>query len=162
VAAAAAPLAVSQMSETGLYAFADAPESKRFAIRTSEGVGAVTAGALRDVDILVGVADGVVSHASSPADFANPLAAVKAVKVKGIKGSAGRFFTATTISAGAIGRVNLLNADFDAGGSGLYALIDHGGIGGVRHLDRLTGEKWSWPVRPGSVFAGPAGLIHLL
>ena len=141
---------------------AAAPAGQRCAIRSTGGIASITVGAVEDVDILAGVARTVPSHAGSAGDFVNPLAAIKAFKVKGLKGSTERFFAATTISAGAIGTVSLLNADFDAATSGLYALIDGGGIGSVRHLDRAAGTRWSWPVRPGTVFAGPAGLIHLL
>ncbi|MHC4718575.1 MAG: Ig-like domain-containing protein, partial [Planctomycetota bacterium] len=138
------------------------PAGLRCTIRSTGSMAAVTFGAVRNTDVLAGVDRGIASHAQAAEDFANPLAAIKAVKIKGLKGSAERFFAATTLSAGAIGTVSLLNADFEAGESGLFALVHSGGFGKVRHSDRATGQKWSWPVRPGDVFAGPAGLIHLL
>ncbi len=102
-------------------------------------------------------------HATSHEDFEYPATTIKSVKVRGIKGVTGRFFEDTNFSAGSLGTVSILNADFFNGEIGLYA-YDVGGneIRRVTYRDTESGEKWSWPVKGIQVFGGPNDFIRIL
>ncbi|NLF30827.1 MAG: hypothetical protein GX591_08065, partial [Planctomycetes bacterium] len=133
------------------------------AVRTRGSIGRVQVGSLHASRLLAGVSPAVADHPASRADLVEPRAAIAALTVTGTGGRTDRFVSDSRVAAGSLGVINLLNADFGAGGGiGLWA--DGAAarpVGRVVHLDRLTGDRWAWPVRRG-LFAGPDDLIHLL
>ncbi|MFW6155403.1 MAG: Calx-beta domain-containing protein [Planctomycetota bacterium] len=132
-------------------------------IRTAGSMGRVQVRSLHGSRLLAGVGSAVDDHPRSRADLVESDAEIRALRVTGVRGSTDRFVTDSHVAAGSLGVINLLNADFAAGGGiGLWA--DGQAARPIRrvvYLDRLTGERWRWPVRRGP-FAGPDDLIGLL
>jgi hypothetical protein len=122
-------------------------------IQTTAGMGKITVGAADGADFLAGVADAVSRHADLAGDFANPAAFIEGFSVKGLKnGAAARYFQDSNLSAATMGAVDLLNAEFDNGGTkfGLYALSAGTGkeIKSVKYSDTVTRAKWKYPWDP--------------
>jgi len=125
-------------------------------VRTAGSMGSILLGATDGSDFLAGIADTAGRHASGEADFVNPLAVIRSVKIKGWKvpkgEAASRFFVDSNFSAASLGTVNLLNVDYsnDDESFGLFAL-DQGigkAIKSISARDTVTGERWKWPVVP--------------
>jgi len=138
--------------------------ARNSAVRTAGSMGSLLLGATDSSDFLAGISDDVTRYAANHADFENPLASIKSVKIKGIKGAAGRFFEDTNISASALGTVSILNADFVNGECGLYACDADGDreIRRVSYRDTESGEQWAWPAKGLQVFAGRDEFIRIL
>ncbi|MCD6391997.1 MAG: hypothetical protein J7M40_00665 [Planctomycetes bacterium] len=127
-------------------------------VRTAGNMGSILLGATDGSDFLAGIKNGVARYATSHDDFDNPVATIKSVKIKGIKGTTGRFFEDTNLSASSLETVSILNADFVNGECGLYAKE----IRRVTYRDTESGEKWSWPVKGLQIFSGPDEFIQIL
>ncbi len=132
-------------------------------VRTRGSMGAVRVRGLHGARLLAGVDAAVADHPAGVSDLVAPDATIRAVKVAGAGGSTERFVTDSHIAAPTLGVISLLNADFAGGdGIGLWADGRTGRpIRRVVHVDRLTRDRWVWPVRRGP-FGGPEDLIHLL
>ena len=115
-------------------------------------MGSILLGATDGSDFLAGIADTAGRHASGEADFVNPLAIIRSVKIKGLKGSSDRFFVDSNFSAASLGTINLLNVDYSNNDEsfGLFALDQDTGkeIRSISYRDTVTGERWKWPVVP--------------
>ena len=131
-------------------------------VRSAGTIGPITLRSAVASDFLAGLSPHVVRAPATGGDFIEPAAKIKSFTITGVNRSTDRFFADTNIAAASLGPVRLLNADFADGG--LYARGSETGvpIKSVKHTERLTGEKWSWPTRNGRPFAGPDDLIHIL
>ncbi len=137
-------------------------------IRATRGMAAITIGAADGSDFLAGVKPTVGRHADSRTDFLWTSASIGSFRVRGLRdgGQKRWYFQNSNVTAARIGKVDLLNVNYDNGkqGFGFYALRPPtgGGIASVRHLDKVTGERWSWPWPSDSVMAIPDMEIALL
>ena len=137
-------------------------------IRTTGGMAGITLGAADGTDFLAGIKDTVARRASDSAHFDSVSASIGSFKIKGLKdrGATRWYFQNSNLSAAKIGKVDLLNVDFDNAGMrfGVYALRAPvgGGIRSVRYADTVTGEKWSSPIGDDLVTAIPDLEIVLL
>jgi len=73
-----------------------------------------------------------------------------------------RFLEDTYFSAAFIDSASLLNADFPTCGLFARDCTPALGIKSVTYRDTATGERWSWPAKPGTVFTGPSDFIRIL
>ena len=139
-------------------------------IRSAGSMLGITLGASDGSSFLAGIADDcpryAEQHTSGHDDFVNVTARIKSIAIKGLAVPQGqqppRFLSDTYFSAAYIDSVSLLNADFPT--CGLFAR-DSGPaleIKSVKYRDTATGERWSWPVKPGTVFTGPGDLIQMI
>jgi len=140
-------------------------------VRTTSWMAGVTVGGADHADFLAGVDAAVARRAGAAADFVNPDAGIKSFKVTGIKVAKGevppRFFADSNISAATIGQVNLLNVDFDNGGTGFGVWGANQGTGkeikSVKWSDKVDkAVKGRWPPKPGEVFDVPDLDVQLL
>lgn len=137
-------------------------------VRTTGGMAGITLGAADGTDFLAGIKHTVARYASDSADFDSVSASIGSLKIKGLKdrGATRWYFQNSNLSAAKIGKVDLLNVDFDNAGTrfGVHALRAPlgGGIRSVRYADTVTGEKWSWPIGDDLVTAIPDLEIVLL
>lgn len=134
-------------------------------IRSTGNVKSITLGASNGSDFLVGINENVQRHAAEHSDFTNSSATLKSFNIKGIKGSSGRFFIDTNLSAGIFGKISLLNGDFDIGQTGIFAYDDPEGsreIQSVKYKDIVTKESWSWPLKGNVLPSVQDEIIHLL
>ncbi|MBI9018982.1 MAG: hypothetical protein JEZ07_17160 [Phycisphaerae bacterium] len=118
--------------------------------RVAGDVKAITLGAAIGSDFLIGIDGDVQRYAEGHDDFTAPAAELKSFSIKGIKGSSERFFADTNISAGMIGKVTLVNGDFNIGHSGIFAFDradSDSEIKSIKYKDSLTKQSWSWPVK---------------
>ncbi len=134
------------------------------AVRTTDSMARLALGAAISSDFLAGVDAGVIRHADSADDFANPNATIGSITIKGIPDSAAWFLRDSTFSASRMGATSLVNADFQTGQVGLFAADTEAGreIRSVRYKDTVTGETWIYPPKAGEPFEGPDGFINLL
>ncbi len=125
-------------------------------IRTTGSMAGVTLGAADGADFLAGMKDTVVRHATGAADFESD-ATIKSFAIRGLRdGGATRwYFQNSNLSAATIGRVSLLNVNFDNSVTsfGVYARDAGTGreIASVRYYDKVTRARWSYPWRLGQV-----------
>ena len=125
-------------------------------IRTTGSMAGVTLGAADGADFLAGMKDTVVRHATDAADFESD-ATIKSFAIRGLRdGGATRwYFQDSNLSAATIGRVSLLNVNFDNNVTnfGIYARDAGTGreIASVRYYDNVTRARWSYPWLPGQV-----------
>ncbi len=133
------------------------------AIRTLGSIGSVAIASVNGFDLLAGIDPDAGRFPTIAADFVNPDASIKSVKIAGIKGQAGTFFQDCNIAAATIGSVRLCNGDFDAGHSSITAMdqATRKEIKKVSYVNKALGQKWSWPIKKGP-FPGPADFIHIL
>ena len=135
-------------------------------VRSFGSIGSVMLGAVEGSDFLAGLKASVTRHAAIGADFEDPMASIKSIKIKGLrlpKGTATpRLFCDSNFSAASIGSVSLLNADLDNGREffGVFASRLAAGIKSVSYRDTLTGERWRWPSE--DVFVPPDLTVELV
>ena len=132
-------------------------------IRTVGSIGSVSIASVNGFDLLAGIDPAAGRFPTTAADFINPDASIKSVKISGIKGQAGTFFQDSNIAAATIGSVSFCNANFKIGHSGITAMDQGTGkeIKKVSYVNKATGQKWAWPIKTG-VFDGPGDFINIL
>jgi len=134
-------------------------------VRTGQGMGRVTVGAIEDVDFLAGIDPAAGRRAQNVGDFADPTAAINSFTVRGIRTPGApppRHMLNSYLSAATLGRVNLLNADLPNTG---VSVLSQGGpeITRLQHRDTVdSSNNFVYPPRPNQVFAGPGGFIDII
>ena len=143
--------------------------AQSFRMESTGGLGRLAVGATDGSDFLFGceVPEGM-RHATTREQFTNLLATVRSVRITGIRGVSNetRFFRNSNISAARIGRVSLLNGEFDAEEEfGLFAADTEDGneIGFVSHRDKADNSRnWDWSAEDGSPLSVEHFLIRIL
>ncbi len=137
-------------------------------IRTGGSMGKIVLGATSGSDFLAGCRNEVTRHAQSADDFASEQT-IKSVKIKGVKDQfvdpTRRYYIDSNFSAASIGKVSLMNVDFDNDNTtfGLFALDEaESGIKSITYRDTETKDKWKWPFKQMEVRSYPDLMIRLL
>lgn len=149
---------------TSLTTLSIAGTALNSSVRAFGSVSSVVVGASIGSDFLAGVAQDVERQPTERADFVNPLAAIRSFTVQGLPGSKADFFADSNIAASSIGKVSLLNGDFETGNSGIFA---NGQLAkpmlSVRNRDtRNPARNWTWPAKGNTLFTGPNDLMRIL
>ena len=133
-------------------------------VSTAGTIGALSLGATTGSSFLAGMRDSLSGIPTVGDDFENALAAIKSVKIAGIKGSTDTFFENSVVAAASLSSVSLLNVKYDNGDVpfGLFALNQGTGkeIKSVAVTDSVAGQKWVWPDRPDGL--DPDFMIELI
>lgn len=122
-------------------------------MQAAGGLGVLNVGAAVDSDVAVGVGTGFGrDHAESADDFVDALASIRAVVVRGLRGSTGPYLINSNITAGQVGRAVLRGVDTradDPFGLWVYDHEDRPAVGVVVYTDYRTGERTAWAPRLG-------------
>lgn len=139
-------------------------------VRSAGTMLGITLGASNASSFLAGIDQDCLRHAEQHTadhdDFVNPAARIKSIAIKGLPVPRGapppRFLADTFFSAAFIDAAKLLNADFPTCGLFARAAGPGSAVKSVTYSDSATGQRWSWPPRPGTVFPGPGDLVQII
>ena len=123
-------------------------------VQATGSINVLLLGKALDSKVFLGTAGiGAITEAG---DFTNPGATLRQLSIRGIKGEEGLFVEDLKVAAPQLGKVSLLNADFEQDGSALYFLLppEGGQTPNITYRDTRTGERWSWPDRAGQQIGG--------
>ena len=131
-------------------------------IRASGNMNSVTLGASVSSDFLADVQAAVGRHATAHNDFVTKLGTIKSFAIKGFKAAVPppSFFVDSNLTASLVGKVSLLNVQYDNSGEGAFGVyVFNAGPGYEVKLitakDTVPKTTWKWPDKLGTAFNHP-------
>jgi hypothetical protein len=133
-------------------------------VRTGGSLAAMVVGAADELDVLVGLSADAVPEQLTLGELENPSAELGVFAVRGLRGksrSGEAFVRSSSLSAGSMGVVDLLNPADDSACRLRLPVSQDSDLPAVRVVDLPRGRRWQWPGRQADVQGSPlSGLLE--